>query len=284
MNLILGGNGMLGRAFLEFYDTSAISITRKDCDFKDFNKLSSILDKYKFNVLINCAAIIDITYIEDNEDDSFKINALLPYFLANYCNQKKIRLVHISTDHYFNDNQKIHDEDSFVNIVNKYAEQKYVAERLVLGVSKNCLAIRTSILGFKDFNGSTLLEWILLSIKNEKKVNGFYDAYTSSLDVQSFCYYLNKLIDLNVHGLFNIGSKNPYYKYELIELIVKNLKKDNIVNKVKLHKSSIKSMKVKRANNCGLDCSKYEKFTNLELPNLSQIIENLKIKEKYYEI
>ena len=43
MNLILDGNGMLGRAFLEFYDTSAISITRKDCDFKDFNKLSSIL-------------------------------------------------------------------------------------------------------------------------------------------------------------------------------------------------------------------------------------------------
>ena len=61
-------------------------------------------------------------------------------------------------------------------------------------VSKNCLAIRTSILGFKDFNDSTLLEWIFYLYR--KKINGFYDAYTSSLDVQSFCYYLNKLIDL----------------------------------------------------------------------------------------
>ncbi len=280
MIVILGANGMLGRAFSMFYGDRALCLTRSDCDFTDYLQLTSVLDSIECSLVINCAAIIDFAYIEEFEIKAFEVNALLPYKLSKYCKKRKCQFVHISTDHFYTDERDKHFENSPVVLVNKYAEQKFLAEQLVMNINPSSLVVRTSILGYKSLDGSTFIEWILKTIKNEKSINGFHDAITSSIDTGLLCFYIDKALSFNLSGVYNIGSQEPYSKYELIKCIINSLDRSDVV----LKKRSVKTLAVKRANNCGLDSTKYYRETGLRLPTMNQVVLNLKVKEFYGEI
>ena len=79
MFVVLGADGMLGRAFRQYYGSSAVYLTRNDCDFTDYSKLYELLNSIGCSVVINCAAIIDFNYIERFEKKSFEVNSFLPH-------------------------------------------------------------------------------------------------------------------------------------------------------------------------------------------------------------
>jgi dTDP-4-dehydrorhamnose reductase len=280
MIVVLGADGMLGRAFQQFYGSRAVYLTRNDCDFTDYSKLYELLNSIGCSVVINCAAIIDFNYIERFEGKSFEVNSLLPQRISQYCARGNIKYVHISTDHFYVDNLEIHSESSPVSLVNKYAEHKFVAERLVLNACPKSLVARVSLLGYKNLDGATLIEWILKTLKYKKSISGFYDAMTSSLDVGVLCVHLDKAISQNLSGIYNIGTKFPYSKYDLIEAVILELGLKDIL----LIKKSVGSLAVFRANNCGLDISKFAKDTLSDLPTLDQVIKNLNLEEVYNDI
>ena len=281
MLVVLGADGMLGRAFRKYYhDDNILFLTRNDCNFTNSNKLISILNTVNCSAIINCAALIDINEVEEFPDKAFEINTMLPFMLAKYCSKSGAKLVHISTDHFYNDDMQSHKENDPVTLLNKYAEQKYIAESLVLHQSSRSLIIRTSIIGYKNLDGNTFVEWILKTLKNEKSITGFSDAFTSSIDVDLLCVYIDKAIKKNLSGIYNIGTKEPYSKLKFIEAVINELQLDKFI----LYKDSVKKLKVIRANNCSLNTNKFSTIMNLDMPNMNDIICNLKIKEFYNEI
>lgn len=280
MIVILGSDGMLGRAFASLYGSNAICLTRNDCDFTNFLSLERILNSIEFSVLINCAAIVDMEFVERFEKEAYDVNTLLPFNLARYCNKRGCKFIQISTDHYYIGPIKKHCETSPVTLVNKYAIQKFNAEYLVLNSFRESLVIRTSILGYKNFDGKTFIEWILKTLKYQKKINGFDDAFTSSIDVASLCIFVKKAVHKSLSGIYNIGTRDPYSKYVLIQAIVNELELTDIV----LKRSSIKSLHLNRANSCGLNCDKYFKATKMALPTMDQIIKKLNLKDTFKRI
>ncbi|MGB2401363.1 MAG: dTDP-4-dehydrorhamnose reductase family protein [Porticoccaceae bacterium] len=280
MIIILGSDGMLGREFLRLYGERAKGLSRKDCDFTDFSVLNKLLDANKCSLIINCAAVIDISYIEKFEDKSFAVNALLPFNIAKYCSRRGCSYIHISSDHFYLDEQKKHSETFPVSLVNKYAEQKFIAEQLVLQAYPKSLVIRTSIIGCKNLDGKTFIEWILKTIKYEKEINGFYDAITSSIDINSFCINVEIACKKKLSGIYNIATREPYSKYNLIEAIISNLS----LRDVKLNKKSVRSLTVKRANACGLDCEKFQKETGVVLPDMKETLTKINLEKIYNEI
>ena len=271
---------MLGRAFRKYYGSRALYLTRNDCDFTDFSRLFELLSSTGCSVVINCAAIIDFDYIERFEKKSFEVNSLLPYHISQYCAGGNIKCVHISTDHFYVDNIDIHSESSPVSLVNKYAEQKFVAERLVLNAFPESLVVRASLLGYKNLDGTTLVEWVLKTLKYKKSISGFYDAITSSVDVAELCVQIDKAISQNLSGIYNMGTKLPYSKYDLIEAMILELGLTDIL----LKKKSVDSLAVPRANNCGLDIRKFANDSLSDLPTLGQVIKNLNLEEFYNDI
>ena len=271
---------MLGRAFREYYGSRALYLTRNDCDFTDYSRLYELLNSLACSVVINCAAIIDFNYIERFEKKSFEVNSLLPYHISEYCAGGNVKCVHISTDHFYVDNLESHSESSSVSLVNKYAEQKFVAEQLVLNACPKSLVVRASLLGYKNLDGTTLVEWILKTLKYKESISGFYDAITSSVDVAELCVQVDKAISQNLSGIYNIGTKLPYSKYDLIKAVIVELGLKDIL----LEKKSVDSLAVSRANNCGLDISKFANDSLSELPTLIQVVKNLNLEEVYNDI
>lgn len=281
MIAILGANGMLGRFFVKFYGKEAIPVTRKDCDFSNIKQLIRHLDSKNFSTLINCAANIDINYIEQHHEDTFYINCILPNKIATYCKERSIKFVHISTDHYYKDKILKHTEKHPITLLNKYAEQKFIAENLIFYSNSNSLIARTSIIGTKNFDGKTFLEWIIKTIKEEKIIHGFIDAYTSSIDSNFLCYLIDKSLSKKLSGVYNYGSNEPYTKYNLIKYIIKILELDCDIT---LKKQSVNTLKVDRANNCGLNCDKLVNSLGIEMPKMQDVIENINVREIYEKI
>ena len=117
-------------------------------------------------------------------------------------------------------------------------------------------------------------------IHSKKQIAGFVDAYTSSIDVDSFVKVIFLCIKNGINGLYNISCSEVYSKYDLIEA-VKNALYNVDVNLVR---SNVSQLSPVRASCCGLDVNKIQNKLKISLPTLNMVVENLFIQENYNEI
>ncbi len=279
---VMGSQGMLGKAFVRSSDPrfNIIEACRNNFDFTIKNKLYEFLNVEKPHVIINAAANINILYCEEHAYDTYKINVGFVQNLANWCADNKSLLVQISTDHFYDYGGRIaHKETDEITILNEYARQKYLAEKVAIQTCQS-LVLRTSILGYRYLGKNTFIEWLLKTIKFEPIITGFVDAYSSSIDVDSFVEVALLCVDSKLKGCFNVGCAEVYSKYDLIKKIISRL--DNV--NVSLKSASVGEIFPKRANCCGLDVKRIENELSISLPSLNKVIDKLKVQENYNEI
>jgi dTDP-4-dehydrorhamnose reductase len=280
--IVLGSTGMLGQAFMKTAldrNIGVIGLARENADLNidilDFNKLINTIKIHRPKVIVNCIAITDINLCEDDLNMAYLVNAHLVAVLVDVCRELNIRLIHISTDHFFvNDGNKKHNETSPTVLVNNYAKTKYAGEQFALSYPKS-LVIRTNIVGFRNSQSPTFIEWALSSLKNQKEITLFQDFYTSSIDVYTFSEILLQIIDESsdsINGLINIASSEVCNKEQFIKklAIVFNYKN------TKLNIGNVASINgTKRAESLGLDTSKIEQFLGKNMPTTDNVIDSL---------
>ena len=106
----------------------------------------------------------------------------------------------------------------------------------------------------------------------------FEDYYTSPISVKLFSKSLLDLIENEAEGLYNLASSEVSSKKQFIEKLAQvfNIELKNVTN------GSVTELKSKRANSLGLDVNKAETILGYKLPNLSEVIQQL--KEEYDEL
>lgn len=277
--LLLGSTGMLGTAIsqsLKAKGIDVLGVARKNSDFDaDISNKSSliqILSLKKYDALINAAALVNIDYCENNPHEGWKVNTEPVATLANWSQEFDIPLLHISTDHYYHYGDNLaHTETDPVFLLNSYAKQKYAAEAYAL-TSSHSLVIRTSILGQRRTQEKSLIEWAINSLEDGKKINLFRDAWTSSIDVCSFSYFVCKLFfEMNVRGLLNLAAREVYSKETLIRSIADSLglKHDQCTSE------SIEKYFPSRPNCLGLNVSRAEHILGHRLPTMQEVCNTL---------
>ena len=140
--IVVGHNGMLG-SYLEGillrckkYDGLAFP-SRMELDITNRKSVSEYLLKMKllnFNVVINCAALTDVSGIQNNQElteTSYATNALGPKYLAEACQKMGYRLIHISTDYVYSQHSpetKLYHDPFPINI---YGTHKLIGELFI---------------------------------------------------------------------------------------------------------------------------------------------------------
>ena len=104
--LITGANGQLGRELTKQYklqnDVELILTDYKELDITDLSKVYEFFDKYKPEVVVNCAAYTQVDKCETDVDNAYKVNTIGPRNLAQAANKIGCEIVQISTDYIFN--------------------------------------------------------------------------------------------------------------------------------------------------------------------------------------
>lgn len=277
--LVMGATGMLGMAFMRSSsaDINMIGAGRDDLEFTNQRALFDFLDAQQPDVVVNAAANIRLLDCEENPGKTSLINVDFVGNLAAWCARSGAYLFHVSSDHFYNyGGSSPHTELDEVVIVNEYARQKLAAEKAAL-TCENSFVARTSILGYRGAGAPTLIEWILSTIKRESLITGFVDAYTSSLDVNSFVDVALLCIKRRLLGIYNVASTDVFSKYDLINEILTTL---NDVDTV-LAECSVQNLHPERASCCGLNVNKIQAELGINLPGLRDVVEGLCVEENY---
>jgi dTDP-4-dehydrorhamnose reductase len=225
---IFGANGMLG-TYLHKYFEGSVPVTRKEVDaliiqYECFHSQLTNLAIKKGDVIINATGIIN----KRNESplDFITVNALFPRLLADYCEKRGIKLIHVSTDCVFDGNKGDYTEDDLSDDTSVYGMSKAAGEPL------NCTVIRASIIGENKNNSKDLLEWV------RTHHNTTIEGWTNHLWNGITCLQLAKICEWVMannylwRGTRHFFSPSPISKADLVEMISDIYELNNKIKKI----------------------------------------------------
>lgn len=283
--LITGSNGMLGKDMVRIftsknlYNVYGLNRTEKKqfdikeyvCDLTDFRMTREVLEEINPDIIINCAANINLDSCEKDRESSYKINAEVAGMLASY-KPLETKYIYFSTDSVFDGISENYKEDDETNPLNYYAYTKLEGERLSLEQNPNSIVIRTNIYGFNIPGRNSLVEWALNSLKANNEISGFKDVYFNPLYTKQLAEVSYRLIKSNFKGLINVGCKQKLSKYDFLV----KLSNQFGINPNLIRSTSVDSMNFnsKRPKNTTLNTEKVQNLISIN-PNIDDGIQEL---------
>ena len=277
--IILGATGMLGHKLMQvladkflitgtvrgrtldlsdhpvFSDMIIIGNIRAD----DLKSVYKAIDTTEPDVVINCIGIVKQLPAAQDPLQSISINALFPHQLAKICQQKNVRMIHMSTDCVFSGHKGNYTETDPSDAEDLYGKTKFLGEVDYPG----CLTLRTSIIGRELDTTHGLIEWFLS--QEGKTVSGYKKAIFSGLTTIALSEIIAKIIinHPQLSGIRQVASE-PISKYDLLDLV-------NKIYDVKIRIVPDETI----INNRSLNPEKFKKETNIKIPSWEYMIEEM---------
>jgi len=281
--LITGVSGLLGNNlahyFRDKYEVIGLysshpvlikGIRTEKCDLLGDNSIRKIIFDFNPSVIIHCASLTNIDQCEIDKNLTEKINIGSTKNIVETIVDKHIKLVYISTDSVYDGVKGDFSEDDKINPLNYYGLSKYEGELQVLR-KENSLILRTNIFGWNIQDKMSIGEWILDELNGRRKVNGFKDAYFSSIYTLELARVIDMAMRKNLSGIYNCGSRTSCSKYEFALKIAGCFG----IDKTCITPISIDdfNFKAKRGKNLSLNVNKLQKELDYNLPTIDQSLD-----------
>lgn len=228
--VILGSTGMLGSAVMKnlsevFGKSNVLGSYRcynhfpKTCNGFEFTIPSKEYTLHKIPedtcYVINCIGIIIPLIKKVGIIDTIQINSIFPYMLEKYCEERNIKLIHITTDCVFSGGRGKYTEEDKHDPSDLYGRSKS------LGEPDNCMVLRTSIIGEEQYNKISLVEWA--KSQRGKSIKGFTNHFWNGVTTKQYSNICIKIIQNNLYekGIFHVFSPEDVSKKDLLEMISK---------------------------------------------------------------
>jgi len=277
--LVVGASGMLGHKLIQAWNERFEVWTTFKGNFTDYENYGifdkkrtlELIDAEKFEtvekalfeicpqVVFNAVGIIKQLPTSKNVIKTLTINSIFPHRLAESAEKINARLINISTDCVFDGEKGNYTEEDISNATDVYGKSKNLGE--VTG--KNCLTLRTSIIGRELQTSHSLVEWFLSN--RGKKVKGFVNAIYSGFPTIVLADIIADLIENhpNLSGLYHVSAE-PINKFELLELI-------NEAYQADIEIEPFTDFKIDRS----LDSTKFRKETGFNPPSWREMIQKM---------
>lgn len=229
--LIAGSNGMLGHSLYRYFSRKEEYEVKGTTRSKPWNdllltgfsvdrpeKFEELISEYKPDLVFNCIGVIKQLDASKDYDLSLQVNSMWPHRLAKICEKNNSKLIHFSTDCVFSG-----DKGHYTELSNPDAEDLYGMTKFLGEVNyKNCLTVRTSIIGHELNSSVSLIDWFL---SQQDECKGFTNAIYSGFPTNSLAriideYLIEKFCDGKIFGTYHLSS-HPINKYDLLQLIAK---------------------------------------------------------------
>jgi dTDP-4-dehydrorhamnose reductase len=185
--VIIGAGGRLGAALAKAYapEAEVIAFTHAQLDLAQPQAILSTLEPLDFDSLVNAAALTNVDYCEDHRAEAMQLNAEAPQLLAEICQAKKARIVHISTDYVFDGKKREpYIEEDPASPISVYGESKREGELRVLRANPEALVLRVSWVFGPD--RPSFIDGIIKRAQENEHIDAIADKFstpTYALDI-----------------------------------------------------------------------------------------------------
>lgn len=238
--VVLGSGGQLGMEWMLALKERSISVkgfTSTELDITNFEQVRTQLDFYSPQLIINCAAYTKVDAAEEEWTKALQINALAVANLARYCKEKKIKLVHYSTDYVFEGsfedmNLKAdgYTEADFVSPQAIYAISKHLGEVYLQNIKPDYLLIRVAWLCGKY--GNNFVKTMLRLGKQRSEISVVADQFGAPSFADHVVENTIALLAQKARGIFHIASEGLVTWHELASTALKIKNMDTIVHPI----------------------------------------------------
>ena len=292
--LVTGSNGLLGQKIIyslierEDIDLLATSkglnrlITKSgyryvDLDITKNDEVKEVFENENPDAVINCAAMTNVDYCEENQDSCWEINVKAVENLAKSCEVSKSHLLHLSTDFVFDGKSGPYTENDKPNPLHFYAKSKLKSEEIVKKIMTNWTIARTIIIyGITDnMSRSNIVLWAKKEIENGNTINVVNDQLRSPTLAEDLAKGCISIIDKSAFGLYHLSGPKTYSILDLVHKVADfyNLDKSLIlpVTSASLNQSATRPLST------GFDITKAKKDLDF---NPVDFLEGIKIMDQ----
>ena len=219
--LVLGGTGLLGSKLCLPRDETCFSWVMHGrssggdvrADLQDKAQTKAMLSDLRPDGIVNLVALTDVDRCESHPTEAFLTNVRTLENVVSCAREVGIapKIMHISTDQVY-DGLGPHYE-SQAKPANYYAFSKYMSE--MIAIAAQGVVLRTNFFG-KSLCASrdSFTDWIFRSSVNEAKISVFNDVWFSPISMQKLASCIEIVYDLDLCGIYNLGSRNGMTKAE----------------------------------------------------------------------
>lgn len=235
--LVIGASGLVGSRFVDLAKgkLDIIPVDENTLDITDIDAVNKYFEENQFDSIVNFAAITNVDGAEkergDENDISYKLNAIGPENLAKACKSKNKFLIQISTDFVFSgttENPGPYDELSpipydLLSSQGWYGWTKNRAENR-LQVIGNRFAIVRIAYPFSSGKYDLKLDFAKNYVKvfDEGKLFPiFTDQTFTPILIEDLVEPLSKILNEELQGIFHVVSSDTTTPFHFVEYLLK---------------------------------------------------------------
>jgi dTDP-4-dehydrorhamnose reductase len=231
---ISGCGGMLGRAVYEYFnERTIVKATDIDlnidwlsyADVRDYYSISESIEEFKPDFIINLAALTDLEYCEQNEEDAWLTNTLGMENISLIANKLKVPLVYISTAGVVDGERDVYHDFGMHNPLSIYAKSKYEGEYVVKQMVNRHYIFRAGwMMGGGPEIDKKFVNKIYKQIKNgATKLYVVDDKLGTPTYTKSFAEGIFKVSETGLYGLYNQVCGGDCSRYDVAKEFIKLL-------------------------------------------------------------
>ncbi len=225
--LITGGTGLLGVTWAmqaQRHSKVIVGLHRRKVtvpgatglalDLGDPASIASALRSDAVDLVVHSAALTSVEACENDPAAARALNVDAAANVAKACAEVGAGLIHISTDHLFDGERDLYDEDDPPQPKNVYGLTKARGEEAVLKAHPAALVARTNFYGWGPPYRASFSDWILTQLERRQSPALFTDVRYTPILASQLVAACTELHQRGARGIFNVTSDEALSKYD----------------------------------------------------------------------
>ena len=230
--LVSGVKGQLGYDVVQEGESRGLDMFGTDVDNMDITnagQVKQVIEAYKPDAVIHCAAYTAVDAAEDNQELCRKINVDGTRNIAEVCKDMDIPMMYFSTDYIFNgQGENFWKEDDPKKPLNVYGQTKYEGELAVQELVEKYFILRISwVFGV---NGNNFIKTMLRVGPQRGEVGVVADQIGSPTYTYDLAKLVIDMIQTDKYGAYHVTNEGICSWYEFACAIFKQAGLDVKVN------------------------------------------------------
>jgi dTDP-4-dehydrorhamnose reductase len=223
---ITGGSGLLGSKFItitgDYEIITTYNTNPKDNAVKlDITREEDVLAKIETlnpDLVIHSAALTNVDYCEDHQEEADKINSQGTLNLVKACQKTDSKLIYVSTDFVFDGKKGMYGEDEKTNPLSYYAKSKLKGEEYIQNSDLDYAIARVSVLygWHTNFNFVT---WVINELKAGNEINIVTDEYNSPTLADNAAEAILNIYSKDKGGIYHIAGDERINRFDFAKNI-----------------------------------------------------------------
>jgi dTDP-4-dehydrorhamnose reductase len=208
------------KAPVPFSQASFVGADLPEIDITDPDSIGTLLDGFRPDLVINCAAYTRVDDAESNRDEAMRVNAEGALNVASAAASSGAKVVHISTDFVFDGRKSgAYRETDRPAPLSVYGESKLEGERLVARSAKDHLIVRTAWLYGR--NGRNFVTTIIEQARQKPELTVVDDQRGCPTWTRDLSRAIWELCKADARGIVHAAGRGSCSWYEFAVEIVR---------------------------------------------------------------